>query len=75
MINCWNKLPKEMVDYPSPDCFKSRLDGVIVITKHKVDFTLNQVTKGNKVVSDMQKVKPDELVSHFPLKKFFFFFF
>lgn len=73
MINCWNKLPKEMVDYPSPDCFKSRLDAVIVITKHKVDFTLNQVTEGNKVVSDMQEVKPDELVSHSPLKKVPFF--
>lgn len=71
MINCWNKLPKEMVDYPSPDCFKSRLDAGIVVTKHKVDFTLNQVTEGNIVVSDMRELKPDELVSHYPLKKIF----
>lgn len=52
MINCWNKLPKEMVDYPSPDCFKSRLDAVIAITKHKVDFTVNQVVERIKGVSD-----------------------
>ena len=61
------------MDYPSPDCFKSRLDAAIVITKHKVDFTLNQVTEGNKVVSDMQEVKPDESVSRSPLNKFPFF--
>lgn len=36
------------MDYPSPDCFQSRLDAVIVITKHKVDFTLNQVVGESK---------------------------
>ena len=68
MINRWNKLPKEMVDYPSPDCFKSSLDAVIGRTKHKVNFSLNQVSEGNKIVSHMQEVKPNELVAHSALK-------
>lgn len=65
MINHWNKLPKDVVDYPSPDCLKSSMDALIGRRNHKVNFFLNQVTEGNKIVSHMQEVK---LVTHSALK-------
>ena len=28
-MRCWNKLPREVVDAPSPEVFKTRLDGAL----------------------------------------------
>ena len=27
VVRCWNRLPREAVDAPSPEVFKARLDG------------------------------------------------
>jgi len=29
VMRCWNKLPREVVDAPSPEVFKTRLDGAL----------------------------------------------
>ena len=29
VVRCWNRLPEEVVDAPSMELFKSRLDGVL----------------------------------------------
>ena len=29
MVRCWNRLPREVVDVPSLEVFKARLDGAL----------------------------------------------
>ena len=29
MVRCWNRLPREVVDAPSLEVFKARLDGAL----------------------------------------------